>query len=154
MPRNMVAVADDTIVGFEEAEIVNAVREGRLYGTTGPLIDFSLGVLESVAGMGETITGKQVTLRLRATSAPWVDVSSVTVIVNGKDVMTVPIMRGELFETDLVFEKDGFVVVEVRGEPGAEYAAVYPKLRPYAFSNPIYVDADGDGIWTPPGLGG
>lgn len=154
MPRNMVAVADDTISGFDEAEIVAAVREGRLYGTTGPLLDLSLSASERPAGMGETITGDRATLRVSATSAPWVDVSSLTVVVNGEDVMTTPITRGELFETDLMFEKDSFVVVEVRGEPGVEYAVVYPKLRPYAFSNPVYVDADGDGVWTAPGLGG
>jgi hypothetical protein len=24
-------------------------------------------------------------------------------------------------------------------------------LRSFAFTNPVYLDADGDGLWTPPG---
>ena len=30
--------------------------------------------------------------------------------------------------------------------------AVLPAFTPLAFTNPIYVDADGDGKWNPPGL--
>jgi hypothetical protein len=52
----------------------------------------------------------------------------------------------------LRFERDGFVTVEVEGAPDAAYAALLPGFTPFAFSNPIFVDADGDGSWTPPGL--
>ncbi len=154
MPRNMVAVADDTIQGFKAAEIADAVRAGRLYGTTGPLLELSLNSLEDSALMGETISGNQMALRVLVTAADWVDVSTVNVVVNGDIVLAAPITRDELFETQLSFDKDSFVVVEVSGDAGADYRAVYPKLRPYAFSNPIYVDANSDGIWTAPGLGG
>ena len=50
------------------------------------------------------------------------------------------------------FKKDSFVTIEAIGEAGEIYQAVYPGFFPYAYSNPIYIDADGDGAWTPPGL--
>jgi hypothetical protein len=39
----------------------------------------------------------------------------------------------------------------VEGEAGEEYASILPGHIPFAFTNPIYVDADGDGEWTPIG---
>ena len=47
---------------------------------------------------------------------------------------------------------DAFVTVEVEGEVGDGFAAVLPDSVPFAFANPIFVDADGDGKWTAPGL--
>ena len=57
-------------------------------------------------------------------------------------------------EVPLAFEADAFVTVEVEGSPGTNsiYTQVAPGYTPFAFTNPIFVDADGDGDWTPPGL--
>ena len=56
----------------------------------------------------------------------------------------------------LRFAGDAFVTVEVQGDltgPEAErYGIVAPRFVPFAYSNPIFVDADGDGRWTPKGL--
>ena len=41
---------------------------------------------------------------------------------------------------------------EVEGEENETFAAVSPGFRPFAFTNPIFVDADADGEWTAPGL--
>ena len=64
-----------------------------------------------------------------------------------------PLVR--TLETALAFERDAFVTVEVEGElgdPESLYALLAPGFTPFAFSNPIFVDADGDGRWQPPGL--
>ena len=50
------------------------------------------------------------------------------------------------------FEADSFVTVEIEGRPGRVYSALAPGFAPFAFTNPIFVDADGDGQWTAPGL--
>jgi hypothetical protein len=55
-------------------------------------------------------------------------------------------------EARLTFDADAFVVVEAEGEPGERYRAVAPGGVPLAFTNPIVVDADGDGRWQAPGL--
>ena len=59
---------------------------------------------------------------------------------------------GESVELPLAFERDAFVVVEVEGAPDATWSALAPGFTPFAFTNPIFVDADGDGAWTAPGL--
>ena len=62
------------------------------------------------------------------------------------------IAPGARLEIPLRFDADGFVTVEVEGEPDETYAAVAPGFTPFAFTNPIFVDADGDSRWTAPGL--
>ena len=56
-------------------------------------------------------------------------------------------------EIPIKTDRDAFVFVEVEGRPDALYAATLPGFTPLAFANPIYIDADANGAWTPPGLG-
>ena len=65
---------------------------------------------------------------------------------------TAAVKRGGRVSLHLSFEADAFVTIEVEGEPDARYSALAPGFAPLAFSNPIFVDADGDGAWTAPGL--
>ena len=64
----------------------------------------------------------------------------------------IPIRAGETREVSLEFAGDSFVTVEVEGEVDATFEAVNPGFPCFAFTNPIFVDADGDGEWTAPGL--
>ena len=148
LPRNMVAMANDDPAQFDEADFVEAVRAGRSLGTTGPMLHVRLNEAE-VGGMSSGPAGR---LRVDVASAPWIDVETLQVTVNGVIVEVVPIAAGDVYEKDLQFEEDSFVVVEVTGEAGPEYQIVYPGFHPYAFTNPIYVDADLDGQWRAPGL--
>lgn len=148
MPRNMVAVSDDRLAAFDERSWAVAVREGRTYGTTGPMLDVAL----EGTGIGGTFAGSSGILSVSVDAAPWIEVSRLELVVNGAVRQSMSVVAGDRLDLPLSFVKDSFVVVEVYGEAGEDYLAVYPKLRPYAFINPIYVDADGDGTWTPPGL--
>ncbi|MFK7913697.1 MAG: hypothetical protein AB8B93_07255, partial [Pseudomonadales bacterium] len=74
------------------------------------------------------------------------------VLVNGEVVATRDLAQGRSVQIPLTFQADSFVIVEVEAEPNERYQAVFPGHRPYAFSNPIFVDADSDGQWRPPGL--
>jgi hypothetical protein len=91
-------------------------------------------------------------LVVRVHCAPWVPVSTLRVFVDGENAAETSIRAGQPATIPLRFDHDGFVSVEVEGAPGDIYRAVLPDLRPFAFSNPIFVDADGDGRWTPPGI--
>ena len=55
-------------------------------------------------------------------------------------------------EVEIELQGDSFVIVEVEGEAGDVYAALLPEFVPFAHTNPFFLDADGDGHWTPPGL--
>jgi hypothetical protein len=147
-PRNYVRVVDDNVERLDTEAFVRSVRRGQSYGTTGPLLQVKLGDAE----MGDTFRGREGRLEVRVSAAPWIDVSKVRVFVNGIEVYAGKASTEALVQVPLRFEADAFVVVEVQGEPDEGYRAVLPGFTPFAFSNPIYVDADADGAWTPPGL--
>ena len=148
MPRNMVRLGSDRIAGFSMRRFTQAVKTGSLYGTTGPFIDLRLGA----AQIGETHKGESATLSGRIYSADWARADHLRVQVNGVTTQEIALPQDGAFSLPMSFDKDGFVTIEAVGEAGAIYQAVYPGFFPYAYSNPIYVDADGDGTWTPPGL--
>ena len=146
-PRNYVSVASDEIASFDPQAFVRAVREGRCFGTTGPILEVKLGD----AGLGERFRGREGTLRVEVRAAPWVSVRQARVYQDGRLLRTDPIETGRPLELPLRFARDGFVTVEVEGDPAGVYADLLPAFTPFAFTNPIFVDADGDGRWTPPG---
>jgi hypothetical protein len=124
------------------------VREGRSFGTTGPLLEVQLGE----ARAGDHYVGASGNLVVRVRAAPWVPVSTLRVFVNGEIASETSLLEGQPLTIPLRFERDAFVNVEVEGVAGEIYRAVLPEFRPFAFSNPIFVDADDDGRWSPPGL--
>ena len=81
-----------------------------------------------------------------------VPVGELRVYRDGELVYASPIGRGQTAVVPLQFERDGFVTVEVEGPAEGDYAAVLPGFTPFAFTNPIFVDADDDGVWIAPGL--
>lgn len=148
LPRNMIAVADDRVAAFDVKQFSDSIRKGNMYGTTGPLLQVTL----SGAKMGDLYAGKTGTLDISVLRPDWIAADHLNIYVNGKLVQDGPIPEGGQFSTELQFDRDSYVLIDVTGTPGEAYKAVYPGFLPYAFSNPIFVDADGDGTWTAPGL--
>jgi hypothetical protein len=148
VPRTMVAVVGDSIKTFNQSEFLTALREGNAYGTTGPMLQLDL----SGARMGETYLSNSGVLSITVSSADWIPLTSVRVQLNGETIAELDASQKREFEVLINAQKDSFLTVEAFGRVSAGYAAVYPGLSPYAFSNPIYIDADGDGVWTAPGL--
>jgi hypothetical protein len=148
LPRTYVAVTDDGIAGFDEGAFFAALRAGRAFATTGPLLDVKLGD----AGPGERFVGREGTLRVRVDAAPWVPVDRLLVHRNAEVVVSRPVARGETLTLPVAFERDGFLVVEVEGTPDATWSALAPGFTPLAVANPIFIDANGDGVWRAPGL--
>jgi hypothetical protein len=148
LPRNWVQLPDDSLGGFDEAAFVRALREGRSIGSSGPFVELALGD----AGPGDTFRGARGLLRVRVQAAPWVPVSTLRVWNGAEVVAERPIGAGQTAEIPLSFARDSFVWVEVFGEPDAVFAALAPQFPSLAFTNPVRVDADEDGRWTPPGL--
>jgi hypothetical protein len=153
VPRNYLKLSHDGLddpssESASDAALVDAVRRGASFGTTGPIIDVSLGAMRP----GELFGGQAGTLRVDVRAASWVPVTALRVYVNGRVASEARLAAPQTLTVDLQFDFDAFVTVEVSGEASDIYAAVLPGFDPIAFSNPIYVDADGDGTWTPPGL--
>jgi hypothetical protein len=151
-PRTCVRASRDALSGrFPPDQLVQALRAGRAVVTSGPWLDVSL----NGSGPGDTVS-VQGEMRLTATVvAPnWAPVERLRVVVSGKPFASESV-KALPFTTSIPipFAEDSWVVVvadaplAVRGPVPVETAL---PLISMAFTNPIFVDADGDGKWTPP----
>ena len=143
VPRNMVAVSQDHVTQFSQAEFFESIKKGNVYGTSGPMLEISLNGKQ----MGETMTGPNGELELSLSAASWIPLETAEVQVNGHTIQTLDLKDQLSWKIALEFTQDAFVTVEVHGPVNETYAKLYPENKPYAFSNPIYVDANGDGNW-------
>jgi hypothetical protein len=91
-PRNVVYT--DTVKGpaFDIERFNQAVRQGRLFGTNGPIIEAAIvdapgggPEVELPYGMAPIAPGPGARLRIVVSAAPWVPVDEVRVIVNGAE---------------------------------------------------------------------
>ncbi len=154
-PRTWVPVADDRNGGFAKEDLVAAV--------TGGSAQFSAGAFARVevngAGPGETVAaGAESDLWLHVEALPEVDVTRIDVLVDCDLALSVAAtdptgtVKLDVME-QLVFSADAYVVVIVVGEdPMPRGLEAYDAASvPRVVTNPIFVDADGDGVWTAPG---
>lgn len=152
MPRTYLAYAAPRRHPLATDAVLAALRAGRAFGSSGPIPTLELVAGDLRAGIGDTIAGRNFTLRVSAQAADWVTVDQVLVYVNGAIVHQVPIAAGKTVELPLAVERDAFVFVELYGRAGEIYQALAPGFLPMAFTNPVWIDADGDGQWRAPGL--
>lgn len=156
LPRTLVETPDVSAFDaktFDEKAFIAALRAGRAYGTTGPLLAVRLrSPANETVGLGGLLHAKEATLEIEVDAADWVPVSRLRVLENGAPLHEGPIQAGETFTLPVAFDADAFLTIEVSGEPGPVFAAVAPRFEPFAFTNPLFIDADGDGRWTAPGL--
>jgi hypothetical protein len=169
-PRNYVTLGPGR-AEWDPAAFNAAVREGRLFGTSGPLI---AAFRVSGGRMGDLVAAPEgiVAVELAVKAAPWVPVDEVRLVVNGEvdrvyrdlpEAGAGKVLR--LAERiDLPLERDAFITLEAGApldadpatwvaERGGVYSRVVaPGFVAAAFSNPIYVDVDGNGRFDPPGL--
>jgi len=152
LPRTMVAMKNDTVTEFNQNEFIQSIKNGDAYGTTGPMLDIELSREAQSTKMGQTFEGARGLLNVTISSAEWIPVNSIQVQINGDTVIAMNLEGKTDLSFDLEFTQDSFVTIDVSGPASDEYRIIYPEITPYAFSNPIYVDFDQDGVWNPPGL--
>lgn len=147
-PRNWVRSNAGGVASLERGAFLAALHGGRLVGSTGPFLTARLGAAE----VGGRFSGREGLLEIELRVAPWVPVDEVRVVVDGEIRSRHPVTGSARLELPMAFERDAVVFVEAVGEPRGVYARILPGFTPVAFTNPIVVDADGDGRVTPPGL--
>lgn len=145
---------------IERRSLLEALRGGRSFVTNGPI----LNVLVDGHRPGDTLTSAgQVEVRVEVRSAPWISVDEARILVNGERwrvlASDAPIDNVlKLRETvRLTLPGDAHIVVEAVGR-----RSLYPVVQagstsdpsrtvlPYALSNPVFVDIDGNGRFDPP----
>jgi len=150
VPRTMVAIQDDRISAFAQTEFLTSLKNGNAYGTTGPMLEISLGGKL----MGETFQGNKGLLKVKIFSADWIEVNTLEIQVNGDTIKQIALTQknSQTISVPMTFTHDSFITIEASGPATQVYSAIYPEISPYVFTNPIYVDYDSDGKWVPPGL--
>ncbi len=156
MPLTWLAVDDDDPATVTDEALVDAVLGGHAVMSTGALARVSI----DGAGPGDTVTDTdgEVVLELRVEALPEVDVTEVHVLVNCDAASQVDTTDpGEVVKHDgevsLSVSEDAHVVVVGFGTASMPRGlkGYNPATVPRFITNPIFVDADGDGDWTAPG---
>ena len=160
--RTYVLMAEPVAGRIDQAALVAALRKGRAFVSNGPVVTVRANGKATFGDMVEAKKGR-VDLDIAVTGAPWLDVAEVRLVVNGERRPPLPVKgadgRTVKFRDRVRVEiaSDGWIAVEVlggrslfpliqqhSGDGGPEEAA-----RPYALTNPILVDANGDGRSDP-----
>jgi hypothetical protein len=149
-PRNLVWAA--TTPGAFDPDAFNAaIRQGRLLGTNGPVIEASIDSggqlhLPGVAASFSPAAGAS--LRVKVSAAPWVPVREVRIVVNGRVAWSgaPPVTPGDPFgATDLTRLDRTFALaelLEVAQAGGRDAWVVIEAGEPLQLA----ADLDGDGI--------
>ncbi len=156
MPRNWIRLKPEEVRDDPET-LVAAVRQRRLFVSCGPFVRFEtaddgigLGGLAAVDDAGE------IAFRVVVEAPSWMALTEARLVRNGAVIDVVPIeepaggVRLDIALSDAPVS-DAWYAVDVVGS--GNLLPVHKSGPPRAYTNPIEVDADGDGSWTPPGLG-
>ncbi len=155
-PRTCIPVGDNGVL--DAAALVSALkRRHEALVTNGPFVKVSV----AGHGMGQLAPAPRgrAKLDVEVDAAPWIDVRRLELFINGsrrgKPIDIPPSTKVLRYKgsIDLRLERDAYVVVIARGDaigavlPGSSTQSPPTAL---AITNPIYLDRDGDGKWSPP----
>jgi len=167
-PRNYVFARGDG--DWSPERFIEAVRQGRSFGTNGPLI-VTFTANGGMSGDRVPAPDGRVNVELAVAAAPWIPVDEVRFLVNGEVMRrfdTTGSADGavsrleERFEVELA--ADAFLTLEAgvpldvdakawRAKRGGLYAKTVARgFLPTAFANPILIDVDGNDRFDPPGF--
>ena len=172
--RSFVASSTDDPAAIDEDELTQNVKNMNLVGTSGPFIRFHVKADRGVQQqMGETAvaTKKKVVVKIRVEAAPWIPVEEVRIYRNCDLIQTHAVQSSKVLGKVLRFNRavpiegidaDSFITVEasVRIDGGGNpvtpglletVQTIEPGVVPLGFTNPVFVDRDGNG-YEPPGL--
>jgi hypothetical protein len=156
IPRNYVFTESDDPATIDPAKVANAVRSGMVSTTTGPF----LRMTANGHPMGSTISVHDQTLdvHIDAQVASWIDLDTVRIIQNGDEVGLIEYegqRDGPLHlrpRIRIAIPRDCWIIAIAQGDEPMTPFVMHDsrEVLPIAIANPIYIDADGDGKYTPP----
>jgi hypothetical protein len=160
--RTYVLMTEPVAGSIDREALTAALKNGRSFVSNGPIVAVKAN---GKATFGDLVAAKKgrVDLDIAVTGAPWLDVSEVRIVIDGERREPLPLegadggtvkFRGRVrVETP----RDGWIAIEVKGS-----RSLFPVLQqpsndgtpkeaalPYAITNPIFVDANGDGRSDP-----
>ena len=159
IPRNWLPLTAAAL-REDQSGLVATVRARQMVVSCGPFVRFEAEDGTVMGGMTGVDAAGAVRFNVKVEAPTWMTVDEVRLLENGEpiDIIDLHALAGDSsdpvvrLETVLVATPatDAWYALEVRGSGGL--MPVYPLGSPYALTNPIEVDADGDGDWTAPAL--
>jgi hypothetical protein len=143
--------------------VMESIKKGHSFASTGPIIEFKING-KYTCGDSFTSEREKIHISLKVQSAPWVAVDEVRIIINGERKMIIPVNAKEKViqkfnqEMNLKLERDSYIAVEVLGKKSLYPVIQRPSKKsdlddavlPYALTNPVFIDVDGNGKFDPP----
>ena len=145
---------------FNEDDFLAQFASGHSFVSTGPFLDVKVN--SSIPGDTVSVSSDNVDISISIQAPDWIPVDEVRIIVNGEVVYKESIPQTDNVNRYLktvnvaLPSDDSYIVVECGATlenieagilPQGDFAKVYPGVQPLAFTNPIFVDRDGDGKW-------
>lgn len=162
--RGYIPSGTDDPAQIDWAELSPRVKKGNLVLTTGPFLEVTTQN-GKIAGDDDRATGG-INLKVRVQCPDWMDIDRVQVLVNSRAEPALNFTRAthpKMFQDGTVkfdqmihvpLQHDAHLIVVAIDEDGDQKTCYgtsdYARMRPCAYNNPIYVDADGGGF-TPNG---
>lgn len=158
-PRNFVRSAAPDPASIDPAEVAAALRAGRVFTTTGPFVDLRVNS-EPSGSLVSAVEGRAQVQAFFA-SASWIQLSRARLIVNGHERYTHVLeatrgpdgkRRWNDIDGGVPLKQDSWICLLVEGDQALDpiVTGAPRPVRPLAVTNPVWVDADGDGQWTSP----
>ena len=154
-PRTYVCANPDKVRAFQTSRFRDSLKTGCATISAGPFLTIRSDTTE-MGGVARARRGR-FNLQVELQAAPWIQTNSLEIIVDGKVEVKKELesKKVERFKKRLRLrcQTDCFVLAKVSGtkslRPVIEVKeGLVPK--PFAVTNPIFVDADGDGKYTRP----
>ncbi len=138
---------------FHPSELAAAFKELDVFISCGPFVRFEIGD----ARMGRLLVAPETLEAKVEIHAPsWMTLSDFRIIRNGEQEYRLPATEWPAAEGAICYsgtvalplpDEDSWYVLEVRGSGNLRPLS---SDEPYAITNPIFVDVDGDGLFNPP----
>jgi hypothetical protein len=148
---------------LDAEQLMQRIRQGRSFASNGPILDLTVS---DRYRPGDTLTAAEgkVNVGIDVWTAPWIEASQVQLYINGKprslQTQSIPhaTARHLRAEVELQLDRDVYLVAEVRGTedlfPVVQQRSTASEsgagVLPYALTNPIFVDVDGNGNFDAP----
>lgn len=178
-PRSWVRVGVDTPEELDIQDFARAVNAQKLVGSSGPFVVLTAQAGGEKVEIGETLVsnGQPVTVHVEVRTPDWMEVDSLALYMNSTGTawapnrgypreLPAPVATSDFTRTEVEVdggfkayrfeatvelnpEEDAWLVALVEGPTDMFPVVGKGGTRPLAFTNPLFIDVDGNG-WTPP----
>ena len=161
--RTYVYYKGDKGTDLDTRAVIEAIKKGHSFASNAPIVELSVNENFVPGDICSAPNGK-VNIHLKVQSAPWISLNEVKILINGERRLVFPVNAARAdavkFEKDIVLtlDRDATIIAEVMGKK-----SLYPVVQaisrdglledavlPYALTNPVFVDVDGNGAFDPP----